>query len=58
MTKLTAAEVAEGKYKEFSPERNDFTWHADGSCTVHPLLWWDDASYARYQSDDSQANLD
>lgn len=55
---LTPDEVKAEKYKEYSPETNDFRWHPDGSCTVIPLLWWDDASYLRYQSDDPQSAYD
>jgi len=47
---LTAAEVQAEKYKEWSPECFDFCWHEDGTCTITPLLWHDDASYAAYQS--------
>ena len=53
---LTAAEVAAEKYKEWSPDRNDFRFHPDGTCTITPLAWWDDASYARYQGDDPHAD--
>ncbi len=55
---LTPAQVAAEEYKNYSPLTNDFRWLPDGSCEVVPLTYWDDASYARYQSDDSQANLD
>jgi len=48
---LTAEEVKAEKYKQWSPERYDFTFHADGTCTITQLLWWDDASYAAYQGD-------
>ena len=33
--------------------RNDVVWNNDLSMfRLVPLLWWDDASYIRYQSED------
>jgi hypothetical protein len=48
--KLTAAEVKAGAMDNYDPARYDAQFHSDGSVTLIPLLWWDDASYARYQS--------
>lgn len=37
----------------YNPRRNEFVWNADFSAfRVVPLLWWDDASYIKYQCDD------
>lgn len=39
--------------KEYSPDRYDFEWNANYSMfRPRKLLWWDDASYQRYQSED------
>lgn len=49
---LTAAEVANERYKLFNPERWDFRWNHDYSIvTCVALRWWDDASYIAYQGD-------
>jgi hypothetical protein len=38
--------------EQFNPERFDFVWNYDYTLfRALPLRWWDDASYARYQSD-------
>lgn len=50
MVELTKAEVDAGALDMYDPARFDAKFHADGSVTLTPLLWWDDASYARYQS--------
>jgi len=37
----------------YNPRRNEFIWTANfAAFRVVPLLWWDDASYIRYQCDD------
>ena len=37
----------------FNPRRHEFVWTANfAAFRVVPLLWWDDASYIRYQCDD------
>jgi hypothetical protein len=43
----------------FSPAAHDFRWNADYTA-FRPvsLLWHDDASYARYQSDDDEGQGD
>ena len=38
--------------EEVNPDRNDVKVLDDGSFEVTPLRWWDDASYAAYQSRD------
>ena len=55
---LTCLELAEGylpasQVRRFNPRRYDFRWTDDfaGFLPVK-LLWWDDASYIRYQGDD------
>jgi len=50
MVELTADDVKNGALDCYDPARYDAKFHADGSATLYPLLWWDDASYARYQS--------
>ena len=35
----------------YDPARYDAKNNGDGTYTLTPLLWWDDASYARYQTD-------
>jgi hypothetical protein len=45
--------------KQFSPQRNDFHWNANFTkFKPMPLRWWDDSSYARYQSDDGDYGID
>lgn len=48
---FTKADVAAGRHEELSPERFDFVWNDDYTeCTAHRLAWYDDRSYAAYQS--------
>ncbi len=48
---FTAEQVAAGEHESLSPDRFDFRWNADHTeVAAVPLAWWDDASYARYQS--------
>jgi len=42
---LSAAEVQAGALDQYDPARYDAEFHGDGSITLIPLLWWDDASY-------------
>ena len=58
MIELTADDVRNGALDMYNPARYDAEFHSDGSVTLIPVLWWDDASYARYQSFDSQAMLE
>jgi len=38
--------------ERYNPGRYDFVWNDDYTMfRAVPLRWWDDASYARYQSD-------
>jgi len=53
MIHLTVEQVQAEVYKQYDPERHDFVWNSDGSCDIFPLRWWDDASYAQYQGDQS-----
>ena len=50
MVELTADQVKGGALDRYDPARYDAQFHSDGSITLIPLLWWDDASYAAYQS--------
>ena len=50
--RLNAQQIAAEEYKNYDPDRFDFVWNADFTeCEVHPLTWWDEASYAAYQGD-------
>lgn len=41
--------------EQFSPQRNEFHWNANYTkFKPIPLRWWDDSSYARYQSGDDR----
>lgn len=50
MVELSKAQVDAGELDNYNPERYDAKWNNDGSVTLYPLLWWDDASYIRYQT--------
>ena len=50
---LTKAQVDDKAHEQFNPERHDFRWHDDGSCTVVRLLWWNDASYIEHEYGDA-----
>lgn len=51
MTHLNAEQVARREHENFSPLTNDFRWNTDYTeVDVIPLLYWDDASYAAYQT--------
>lgn len=52
MVELTAVEVNAGALDNYNPARYDAKFHEDGSVTLYPLLWWDDTTYARYQSEE------
>ena len=43
--------VSADHLKYYDPERYDAVPNADGTYTLVPLMWHDDASYARYQGD-------
>ncbi len=47
---LTPNAVADEAHAYYNPDRFDFRFHDDGSVTITPLLWWDDASYRAYQA--------
>ncbi len=48
---LTKEQVANGEHEKFDPVRHDFKWNADYTeVEVTLVTWWDDASYAAYQS--------
>ena len=50
--RLTTVEgVTEEELTEFDPSRYDARKQDDGTYTLVPLLWWDEASYATYQGD-------
>jgi len=51
MIELTAEEIKAGALDNYDPARYDATFYPDGRAILIPLKWWDDASYARYQSD-------
>jgi hypothetical protein len=36
---------------QYNPARFDARDNGDGTFTLVPLLWWDDASYAAYQAE-------
>jgi hypothetical protein len=48
--KLSKEQVDAGELDNYDPARYDAEFHSDGSITLIPLRWWDDASYAAYQS--------
>jgi hypothetical protein len=55
MIEFTAEQVANREYERLNPERFDFRWSADfTTCVAIPLIWWNDSSYATYQSDNQQ----
>lgn len=46
-------QIEREEYKEYNPDTHDFRWNADYSeVTIIPLAYWNDATYAAYQSDD------
>jgi hypothetical protein len=48
---FTAEQVARKEHEQLNPERYDFAWNKDfTTCKAIPLTWWDDKSYAAYQS--------
>lgn len=52
MIHLNSAQVTAELYKQYDPGRYDFRWNKDYSeVDIIPLTWWDDKSYADYQSD-------
>ncbi len=55
-----AGEVIKGATREgldnYDPARYDARLEADGTYTLTPVLWWDEASYAAYQGDPYQGD--
>lgn len=43
--------VTAERLNDYNPERYDARLNPDGTYTLTPVLWWDDASYAAYQGD-------
>ena len=40
----------------YNPDRYDAKEQVDGTFTLVPVLWWNDASYAAYQGDSYQGD--
>ena len=58
MIHFTPNAVAHKAYENYNPDHFDFIFHGDGSLTIIPVLWWDDASYIAYQAGLVGYNID
>jgi len=47
----TVTGVTTAQLDNFDPSRYDAVAQPDGTFTLVPVLWWDEASYAAYQGD-------
>lgn len=48
--------VTADQLDSYDPARYDARKNDDGTYDLTPVLWWDDASYARYQGDPYQGD--
>lgn len=56
MARQTITGVTQDGLNDYNPELYDAHLQADGTFTLVPVLWHDDASYAAYQGDPYQGD--